>query len=374
MSLLFSPIRFGHLNVPNRIVIAPMCQYSAQTDGEVNFWHAQQWASFALSGAGLVITEATAVQANGRISYADLGLWNDQQRDKIKATLAQVKQYAPTAFGVQLAHAGRKASTSKAWHGPHQLSPDHPEGWQTIAPSAVAFSEEQHPPQALTIDEINQLKHDFALAAKRAVDAGFDLIEIHAAHGYLLHQFLSPLSNLREDGYGGSLENRMRLTLEVVDAMRQAVPDNYPIGIRISATDWVEGGWDVESSIVLSQLLEELGVAYIHVSSAGLHAQQKIEIKPSYQVPFAAKIKAQVKQVPIISVGLITEAQQAEQILQDQEADAIGIARTILYQPRWPWQAAAELGETIQIAPQYLRCAPRNQQKLFVSYEEDAHL
>lgn len=373
MSLLFTPIRFGSLQLPNRIVIAPMCQYSAQTDGEVTFWHAQQWANFALSGASLVIVEATAVQAQGRISYADLGLWNDQQRDKIKTTLAEIKHYAPTAFAVQLAHAGRKASTSKAWHGPHQLSPDHPEGWQTVAPSAVAFSADQHPPQALTLEEIVQIKQDFVSAAKRAVEAGFDLIEIHAAHGYLLHQFLSPLSNLRTDGYGGSLENRMRLTLEVIDALRQAVPRDYPIGIRISATDWMEDGWDLDSSIILSQLLEELGVAYIHVSSAGLHAQQKIEIKPSYQVPFAAKIKANIKQVPIISVGLITEPKQAEQILQDQKADAIGIARTILYQPRWPWQAAAELGETIQITPQYLRCAPRNQQKLFVSYEEDAH-
>lgn len=372
MSRLFQPIRFGSLVLTNRIIIAPMCQYSANTAGEINFWHAQQWANYALSGAGLTIIEATAVQATGRISYADVGLWNDTQRDKIKAGLEQVKQYSPMPFAVQLAHAGRKASSLKPWHGGGQLPSDHPDGWQTHAPSELAFMPEHETPYALTHDDITQLIADFATAAKRAVEAGFDLIEIHAAHGYLLHQFLSPLSNLRSDTYGGSLENRMRLTLEVIAAIKQAVPRDFPIGVRISATDWVEGGWDVASSIVLSKALEALGVVYIHVSSAGLDAHQQIEIKPSYQVPFAEAIKAQLN-IPVIAVGLITEAKQAEQILQDEKADAIGLARAILYQPRWPWQAAAELGETIGIAPQYLRSAPRDHQNLFISFEDDAH-
>lgn len=372
MSRLFQPIRFGSLELSNRIIIAPMCQYSANTVGDISFWHAQQWANYALSGAGLAIIEATAVQDVGRISYADVGLWNDTQRDTIKANLDQVKRYAPMPFAVQLAHAGRKASSLKPWHGGGQLPSDHPDGWHTHAPSELAFMPEHETPYALTQDDITQLIADFAAAAQRAVEAGFDLIEIHAAHGYLLHQFLSPLSNQRTDAYGGSLENRLRLTLEVVAAIKQAVPQDYPVGVRISATDWVEGGWDVSSSIVLSKALEALGVVYIHVSSAGLDVQQQIDIKPSYQVPFAQEIKAQLT-IPVIAVGLITDAKQAEQILQDGQADAIGLARAILYQPRWPWQAAAELGETIQIAPQYLRCAPREHQNLFISFEEDAH-
>ena len=372
MSLLFQPIKFSSLQLNNRMIIAPMCQYSATTEGEPTFWHAQQWANFALSGAGLTIIEATAVQAVGRISYADLGLWNDQQRDKIKTMLADVKNNTSNAlFAVQLAHAGRKASSIKPWHGGGQLPPNHEDGWQTVSASTLPFNPENTIPHALTLPEIEQLKQDFASAAVRAVEAGFDLIEIHAAHGYLLHQFLSPLSNLRQDEYGGSLENRLRLTLEVVDAIKQAVPQDYPVGIRISATDWVEGGWDLASSIVLAKLLDAMGVAYIHVSTAGLHPEQKIDIKPNYQVPFAEAIKAEVK-TPVIAVGLITEPKQAEQILQDGQADAIGIARAILYQPRWPWQAAVELGETIGIAPQYLRCAPHGQHAHFINIEDDA--
>ena len=373
MSLLFQSIHFGSLTLNNRIIIAPMCQYSSQTNGEPSFWHAQQWANFALSGAGLVIIEATAVQPEGRISYADLGLWNDTQRDKIKSLLSEIKQYAPTPFAVQLAHAGRKASSIKPWHGGGQLPATHEDGWQTVSASEIPFNLTDTVPTALSLEQIEQIKVDFAAAAKRAVEAGFDLLEIHAAHGYLLHQFLSPLSNLRTDSYGGSLENRLRLTLEIVDAIKQAVPTDYPVGIRISATDWVEGGWDVESSITLATLLDEIGVAYIHVSTAGLHRDQNIEIKENYQVPFAEAIKKQVN-TPVIAVGLITEPQQAEDILQKQQADAIGIARAILYQPRWPWQAAVQLGENISIAPQYLRSAPRGQHQHFSGFDEDAHL
>ncbi|MEB3767972.1 NADH:flavin oxidoreductase/NADH oxidase [Acinetobacter sp. MD2] len=366
MSKLFQSIQFGELELNNKIIIAPMCQYSATKQGEISYWHEQQWASYALSGAGLCIVEAAAVQAEGRISAADLGLWNDTQRDQMKALLSKVKVLSPMPFAVQLAHAGRKASTHKPWDGGGQMT-DAAKGWQTVAPSALAFHEKDRLPQALSLDEIEHIKQDFVSAALRAVDAGFDLIEIHAAHGYLLHQFLSPLSNLREDEYGGSFDNRIRLTLEITQAIQQAVPQGYPIGVRISATDWMEyqaePSWDLASSILLAQQLEKLGVAYIHVSSGGLHTKQNIEIEPNYQVRFAEAIKAKVK-TPVIAVGLITDAQQAEMIVRGEHADAIAIARAILYDPRWPWHAAATLGASIKVAPQYLRCQPHGYSQL----------
>ncbi|OTG83941.1 NADH:flavin oxidoreductase/NADH oxidase [Acinetobacter sp. ANC 4648] len=369
MSLLFQSIQFGSLKLSNKIVIAPMCQYSATDQGEISYWHEEQWANYALSGAGLCIVEATAVQAKGRISYADVGLWNDVQRDQIKAVLAKVKTISPMPFAIQLAHAGRKASTDKPWDGRGQLPPNHAQGWQTVSASEIGFNPTDHPPHALTKTEIQVIIADFASAAKRAVEAGFDLIEIHAAHGYLLHQFMSPLSNHREDEYGGSFENRIRFTVAVFQAIQHAVPKGFPIGIRISATDWMESdqAWNVESSIELSKVLEALGIDYIHVSSGGLHAQQDIKIGAHYQVPFATAIKNHVK-IPVITVGLITEAEQAEQILQSGEADAIGLARAILYDPRWPWHAAAQLGETIAIAPQYLRCQPYGLKALFKAF------
>ena len=364
MAKLFEKINFGQLQLQNKIVIAPMCQYSA-VNGEVTYWHEQQWANYALSGAGLCIVEATAVQDVGRISYADLGLWNDIQRAKIKALLEKVKTLSPMPFGVQLAHAGRKASCDKPWEGGGQIAPEQSNGWQTVSASALAFGEHDHPPHALTQAEIAQVIQDFADAARRAIDAGFDLIELHAAHGYLLHQFMSPLSNQRDDEYGGSLENRIRLTLEVFQAIQAAVPAGYPIGVRISASDWMgDRGWDVESSIGLSKALEQLGAVYIHVSSAGLHREQDIDVKPNYQVGFATQIKQHVN-IPVIAVGLITQAQQAEEILQHEQADVIGLARAMLYDPRWPWYAAAELGAQIAIAPQYLRCQPHGLKDLF---------
>lgn len=370
MPLLFEKIRFSGLELSNKIIIAPMCQYSANQQGEPSYWHEQQWGSYALSGAGMCIVEATAVQAEGRISYADLGLWSDQQMLEIKRILDHIKQISPMPFAVQLAHAGRKASGEKPWLGREQLSPQQANGWQTVSASNLPFEAEQNPPHALTISEIAQLIEDFAQAAVRAVQAGFELIEIHAAHGYLIHQFLSPLSNQRSDQYGGSLDNRMRLCLQVFEAIRKAVPTGFPIGVRISAQDWVDAGWSVEESIVLSQHLEQLGAAYIHVSSGGLDVKQKIQLKPLYQVPFAAAIKQQVK-IPVIAVGLITDAVQAEQILQRGEADAIGVARAIQYDPRWPWHAAAELGTQIAIAPQYLRCQPHAYKALFSAYETE---
>ncbi|MBD8010327.1 NADH:flavin oxidoreductase/NADH oxidase [Acinetobacter pecorum] len=366
MTLLFQPLQFGSLSLSNKIIIAPMCQYSATDQGEITYWHEQQWASYALSGAGLCIVEATAVQPEGRISYVDLGLWNDQQAAQIKALLAKVKSISPMPFAIQLAHAGRKASTDKPWSGKGQIAPDQLHGWQTVSASNLPFQADEHPPKALSHSEIEQVIADFAKSAERAVDAGFDMIELHAAHGYLLHQFMSPLSNKRDDQYGGSLENRIRLTLEVLQAMMAAVPEGYPIGVRISASDWMDqpDSWTIDSSIELSKALEAAGAAYIHISSAGLHVKQHIDVKPNYQVPFADAIK-KVVSIPVIAVGLITEAEQAEDILQKGQADAIAIARAILYDPHWPWHAAAALEEKIKISPQYLRSAPHGLNHLF---------
>lgn len=369
MSQLFQSIGFGALQLTNKIIIAPMCQYSANEQGELSYWHEQQWANYALSGAGMCIVEATAVQAEGRISYADLGLWNDLQRAQLKVLREKVKTLSPMPFGIQLAHAGRKASTDRPWLGRGQLRPEYEQGWQTVSASEIAFGSNDLPPHELTVDEIKKVIEDFVTSAIRAVDAGFDLIEVHAAHGYLLHQFMSPLSNHRTDGYGGSFENRIRLTLEVFQAIKNAVPENYPVGIRISATDWMDDveSWTVESSIGLAKALEQLGAVYIHVSSGGLHEKQDIKIGAGYQVPFAEAIKQNIS-IPVIAVGLITEPKQAEQILQTQQADAIALARAILYEPRWPWHAAAALGDEIAISPQYLRCQPHGVKSLFKTF------
>ncbi|WP_026471885.1 NADH:flavin oxidoreductase/NADH oxidase [Alkanindiges illinoisensis] len=368
MSLLFSPIQLGTLTLKNRIIVAPMCQYSAEDNGEITAWHRAHWMNMALSGAGLFIVEATTVQENGGITYADLGLWNDPQKHKMQQALAEIRQFTPMPIAIQLAHAGRKASTEKPWHGGQQIPANQPHGWQTVAPSALTFDPEEALPHTLDLAGIKQVQQDFAKAAQRAVDAGFELIELHSAHGYLLHQFLSPLSNQRHDEYGGSLQNRLRMVLETFTAIKAAVPEGFPVGVRISGTDWINEpnrqGWDIASSIALSQQLEQLGAAYIHVSSGGLDIQQKIEVKDNYQVPFADAIKQQVN-IPVIAVGLITKAQQAEAILQNHQADAIAVARAMLYDPRWPWHVAAELKEKIAIAPQYLRSQPHGLKKLF---------
>lgn len=369
MSRLFQPIQYGSLSVKNRIVIAPMCQYSANDQGELSYWHEQQWANYALSGAGLCIVEATAVQPEGRISFADLGLWNDRQRDQMQQLLKKVRSISPMPFAIQLAHAGRKASTDKPWLGRGQFTPTEQHGWQTVSASEVTFNPNDIPPHALSTAELKQVQQDFAQAAIRAVDVGFDLIELHAAHGYLLHQFMSPLANQRQDEYGGEFENRIRMTLETFQAMLDVAPQGYPIGVRLSAQDWFDGGWTVEESVELSKRLQQLGAAYIHVSSGGLHVEQAIQIGANYQVPFAQAVK-QAIDIPVIAVGLITEAQQAEQVLQQEQADAIGLARAMLYDPRWPWHAAAELGETLEIAPQYLRCQPHGVKQLFKPFSE----
>ena len=364
LSQLFSPMSLGPLTLPNRIVIAPMCQYSAE-DGRASDWHAMHLGNLAQSGAGLLILEATAVEPRGRISWADLGLWDDGTEAALAQVLASVRRWSSMPLGIQLAHAGRKASTARPWDGGRQLPADDANGWATVAPSPVPFHVTDPAPEALDEAGIAEIIAAFAASAVRAERLGFELIEIHAAHGYLLHQFLSPLSNRRTDGYGGSLPNRLRLLVEVFDAVRAAVSDKVAVGVRISATDWVDGGWDLVQSEALAQILDARGCNFLHVSSGGLDERQKISVGPGYQVPFAAAIKAKKLRMPVIAVGLITEPEQAESILRHNQADAVGLARGILYDPRWPWHAAAALGDSVVPSPQYLRCEPREARNVF---------
>lgn len=350
-------------NLPNRIVIPPMCQYSA-VDGMATDWHAVHYGSMALSGAGLLIIEATAVEPRGRISPSDLGLWDDATGQALAKTVKAIRAVNPTiALSVQLAHAGRKASTSLPWKG-DSFIPIEQDGWETVAPSPVAFNEHYSKPHELSQSEIESIVTSFAQAANRAVNVGLDAIEIHAVHGYLLHEFLSPLSNCRRDEYGGLLENRMRLILEVFRRIRETTPKDMSIGIRISATDWVDGGWNVEESIVLSSELEKLGCDYVHVSSGGLVETNSIVPGPGYQVPLAEKVKRNIT-VPVIAVGLITEPEHAESVLLAEQADMVAIGRAMLFNPRWPWHAAAKLGVRFPLPDQYLRCEPHGLKKIY---------
>ncbi|HWV15008.1 MAG TPA: NADH:flavin oxidoreductase/NADH oxidase [Cellvibrio sp.] len=362
MSQLFSPFALGQLELKNRIVIAPMCQYSAE-NGNATDWHKLHLGNMAISGAGLLIIEATAVTPEGRISPDDLGLWSDENEAALEKVLQPLRQYSDIPIAIQLAHAGRKASTQAPWNGGGAIAAAEG-GWQTLAPSPLAFHPEDTPPLALDSAGLERIAESFVLAAQRAQRLGFDAIEVHAAHGYLLHQFLSPLSNTRSDHYGGSLENRMRFPLQVFAAIRAAVPASLPVGIRISASDWVAGGWDLEQSIVFAQALRELGCDFIHVSSGGLSPQQAIPVQPDYQVPFAEKIRLAVG-LPTIAVGLITEPQQAEAIIASGQADLVALARAMLFNPRWPWHAAAELGAQVSAPKQYWRSQPSQFKNLF---------
>ncbi|MBB1492173.1 MULTISPECIES: NADH:flavin oxidoreductase/NADH oxidase [unclassified Paracoccus (in: a-proteobacteria)] len=362
-SRLFTRLDVGKLSLSNRIVIAPMCQYSAE-DGCMTDWHLIHYGSLALSGAALLTIEATAVVPEGRISYADVGLWSDETEAAMGRTLDSIRRWSDMPIAIQLAHAGRKASTDLPWKGGAQIAPDHRNGWQTVSASADPFAAGENPPVALDEDGLKRVRDGFAEAARRAGRLGIDAVQIHAAHGYLLHQFLSPLSNRREDPYGGSLENRMRLTLEVFDAVRAAFPADRPVSVRVSGTDWVEGGWDIEQTIALAQALEARGCDAIHVSSGGLDPRQKIPVGPNYQVPLARAVKQAVT-MPVVAVGLITDYDQAEAIVGTGDADMIGLARTILYDPRWPWHAAAHLGAAVQAPEQYHRSQPRQYKALF---------
>ena len=366
-SALFQPIRVRNLDLPNRIVIAPMCQYSAE-DGCMTDWHLIHLGQLALSGAALLTIEATAVLPEGRITYADVGLWNDETEAAIGRTIESIRRWSDMPVAIQLAHAGRKASTEVPWKGGHQFAPDHPLGWQTVSASAIPYADRQVAPAALDHEGIRRVREAFAESAIRAARLGIDLIQLHAAHGYLMHQFLSPLSNRREDEYGGSLENRMRFPLEIFHAVRDAFPPEKPVSVRVSGTDWVGGGWDVEQTTVFARRLEERGCDAIHVSSGGLHPAQKIPLGPSYQVPLARAVKAAVN-IPVIAVGLISDFEQAEAIVGTGDADLIALARAILYDPRWPWHAAAELGGRVRAPNQYLRSQPSRFKNLFLESE-----
>lgn len=361
--VLFTPIDHGRVKLANRIVIAPMCQYSAQ-DGCMTDWHLIHLGHLALSGAALLTIEATAVLPEGRISWADVGLWDDATEAAIARTLESVRRWSSMPIAIQLAHAGRKASTEVPWAGGAQLPPGDLHGWQTVAPSPVAFHDYENSPVALDREGLARIRQGFADAAVRAARLGIDVIQLHGAHGYLLHQFLSPLSNRRDDEYGGSLENRMRFPLEVFDAVRAVFPADMAVSMRVSGTDWVKGGWDIDQTIAFAQALEGRGCDAIHVSSGGLDPSQQIPVGPGYQVPLARAVKQAVG-IPVIAVGMITDFQQAEAIVGAGDADMIALARAILYDPRWPWHAAAELGGQVAAPNQYLRSQPHRLKDLF---------
>ncbi len=362
MSALFSPAVLRGVKLANRVVVSPMCQYCAE-DGQAGSWHLVHLGTLALSGASMLCIEATAVEPGGRITPGDLGLWDDATESALQPVLAAIRKYSQITVAMQLGHAGRKASSHVPWQGGQQIPLDQG-GWLTDAPSAIPQKPDETPPLALDGAGMARIREAFVAIAQRAVRLGIDALELHAAHGYLLHQFLSPISNQRTDAYGGSLENRMRFPLEVFDAVRAVFPADKPVGVKISATDWVDGGWDVEQSIEFVKALQRRDVDWIDVSSGGISPLQKIALGPGYQVPFAQAIKAATG-VNTMSVGLITEAQQAEAIVASGQADLIAIARGMLYDPRWAWHAAAELGATVDAPPQYWRAPPREHAHLF---------
>jgi 2,4-dienoyl-CoA reductase-like NADH-dependent reductase (Old Yellow Enzyme family) len=361
---LFDPIRLESLKLPNRIIIAPMCQYSA-AEGTATDWHTIHLGHLALSGAGLLVIEATAVEADGRISPGDLGLWSDENERGLARVLEAVRKHATMPIGIQLAHAGRKASHRVPWEGGTQIKVADG-GWITHAPSAVPFQPGTEAPRPLDKAGLARVKAAFRKAAERSVRLGLDAIEIHSAHGYLLHEFLSPLANKRDDEYGGSLANRLRFPLEVFEAMREVVPPHMPLGLRFSATDYFEGGWDLEQTLAYAHELTKRGCSFFDVSGGGMTPEQKIPLGPGYQVPFAEAIKRET-QVPTMAVGLITEADQAQEIVVSEKADMVALARGILYDARWPWHAAVKLGAKLHGPKQYLRAPPVAAKDLFHS-------
>ena len=345
---LFQPLDLRSLTLPNRIAVAPMCQYSA-VDGLPQPWHDQHYGALAAGGAGLIVLEATGVTAEGRISSHDLGLWNDAQAQALGNLVAHLKSFGHSRIGIQLAHAGRKAAA--------------PGDWQPVAPSALAFDGNSVVPREVSADELTGVAQAFADAARRAVRAGFDLVEIHSAHGYLLHQFLSPLSNRRQDQFGGSWENRLRLPLQVIAAVKAAVPAGYPVGIRVSATDWLEGGLTLDESCAYAQAYARLGVEYVCVSSGGLMPDAPIPVGPGYQVHLARAIKDATANEPafmaVRAVGMIADAQQAEAVLQEDSAHWVALGRSFLDDPHWVWRAARRLGADLPYPRQYERVSPK---------------
>jgi len=362
MSALFTPLKLRELNLRNRIVISPMCQYSAE-NGAATAWHMIHLGHLALSGAAMMCIEATAVEPDGRITPGDLGLYDDATEKALEPVLAAIRRYSNIAVAMQVAHAGRKASSHLPWNG-GQLIPVADGGWVTHAPSALPHKDGEAPPQALDEAGLARIKAGFVETATRAARLGIDAIEIHSAHGYLLHEFLSPIANQRSDAYGGSLENRMRYPLEIFDAVRAVFPAERPVGVRVSASDWVENGWDLDQTIIFARELKARGADWIDVSSGGVSPNQKIKLGPGYQVPFAEAVKA-ATEMTTMSVGLITEAKQAEDIVASGKADLVALARGMLYDPRWPWHAAAELGSSVEAPPQYWRSQPSTLKALF---------
>jgi 2,4-dienoyl-CoA reductase-like NADH-dependent reductase (Old Yellow Enzyme family) len=356
MPHLFEPFRLRELTLRNRIVVSPMCQYSAR-EGFLNDWHFVHLASRAVGGAALVFTEATAVAPEGRISPEDLGIWDDVHAGAFERVARFVKGEG-AAFGIQLAHAGRKGSSRRPWDG-HGAVPHDEGGWQPVGPSPVPFADDYSMPREMSPDDITAVVDAFRRAASRARRVGFDVVEVHAAHGYLLHEFLSPLSNQRTDRYGGSFDNRIRLCLEVVAAVREVWPSALPLFVRISATDWTEGGWDIEQSVELARRLRGLGVDLIDCSSGGNVAQAKIPLGPGYQVPFAERIRREAA-IATGAVGLITTPAEADAVVRGERADVVLLARELLRDPYWPLRAARELGHAVEWPSQYLRAAPPN--------------
>jgi 2,4-dienoyl-CoA reductase-like NADH-dependent reductase (Old Yellow Enzyme family) len=362
MSTLFSPYSLGPLALPNRIVIAPMCQYSAE-DGLAGDWHPMHLGQLSHSGAGLLIIEATAVTREGRITPGCLGLWSEAHEAALGRVLAAVRRHSRMPIAIQLAHAGRKASSEVPWRGGGLIAPQQG-GWRPLAPSAVPITDAEAPPEELDERGLARIREGFAQAAQRAHRLGLAAVELHAAHGYLLHEFLSPIANRRTDAHGGSLGNRMRYPLSVLEAVRAAVPADFPVGLRLSATDWVQGGWDVEECVVFARELAARGATFVHVSSGGVSPQQKIPLGPGYQVPLARRIREETG-LPTIAVGLITEPEQAEAVIAEGHADLVALGRAFLFNPHWPWAAALALGAQVTVPPQYWRATPRGAGSLF---------
>ncbi|MEO7412705.1 MAG: NADH:flavin oxidoreductase/NADH oxidase [Opitutaceae bacterium] len=354
MPHLFTPLTIKSVTLRNRIAVSPMCQYSSD-DGVADDWHLVHLGARAVGGAGLVIAEATAVSPEGRITPGDAGIWAEKHVEPLARINRFVKQHGAVP-GIQIAHAGRKASAARPWEGGAHLS-DSAGGWTPVAPSAIPFGGDLNKvPHALTVEQIRGVQADFVAATKRALEAGYEWIELHAAHGYLGHEFLSPLSNQRTDQYGGSFENRIRFLLETTQAVRAAWPDKLPLTVRISCSDWVEGGWDIEQSVELSRRLKAEGVDLIDCSSGGAAPNAKIPVAAGYQVPFAERIGREAG-IATAAVGLITDARQADEIIQSGKADLVLLAREFLRDPNWPWHAARALGHVDAIKPpvQYAR-------------------
>jgi NADPH2 dehydrogenase len=353
-STLFSPIALRGITAPNRITVAPMCQYSA-IDGVPQDWHLVHLGQFAQSAPGMIFTEATGVEPDGRITLGCTGLYDDATEAAFARIVAFVRSVSDTVIGIQLGHAGRKGNTVPPWEGGGMI--EGAGSWTPQAPSAVPYLPGWPAPKAMTDADLNRVKSAFVASAQRADRAGFDIIQLHAAHGYLLHEFLSPITNIRDDAYGGSLDNRMRYPLEIFSAVRAVFPDNKPIQVRLSATDWIENGWDLDQSVEFCRALKDLGCDMVDVSSGGLDQRQKITTGPGYQVAMSDRIRREAD-IPTSAVGQITEPRQAETILATGQADMVSLARQMLWDPRWVWRAAVALDENIPLPAQYARCNP----------------